>query len=148
MTAWAADDEVGATVAAVVDELVLLEVVEALVVVVALAVVVVLAAVVEVELELDDDEELAPAVLLVLEAAELPVVGATVVVVSATVDGEVATVVSVVGDSARVGSVTAADFGDSDCALALESLSAVIPPIPDGLSPSRELPVSTLALSL
>lgn len=126
---WAteAEDEVGATVAAVVlDELVLL-----LDVVVALAVVVVLAAVVEVELELD--EELAPDVVLVLDGAELAVVVASEVVVSGTDDEEA--VVSVVGDAFRVGSVTAADLGDNDWALAFESLSTSIPPIPVGVPP-------------
>lgn len=139
---WAAEagEEVGATVAAVVlDELVLL-----LDVVVALAVVVVLAAVVEVELELD--EELAPDVVLVLDGAELAVVVASEVVVSGT-DDEEAAVVSVVGDESRVGSVTAADLGDSDWALAFESLSTSMPPIPVGLPPrlwpSMSLPTAS-----
>ena len=143
MVDWAAeaDDEVGATVAAVVDEeLVLLDVV------LALAVVVLLAAVVGVELELDE-EELAPVVVLVLDAAELPVVGATVVVVSGTADDEVGAVVSVVDEASWLGSVTAADLGDSDWALALESPSGVIPPIPAGASPSRELSDSAPRLS-
>lgn len=142
MVDWAAaaDDEVGATVAAVVDEeLVLLDVV------VALAVVDVLAAVVDVELELD--EELAPEVVLVLDEAELPVVGATEVVVSGTEDDEVGAVVSVVDEASWIGSVTAADFGDSDWALALESLSASMPPIPGGASPSREPSASAPRLS-
>lgn len=116
----------GATEADVVDdELVVLDVV----------VDVVVLAVVEVELD-----ELAPEVVLVLEAAELTVVGAIDVVVSGTVDDEGATVVAVVDESAGAGSVTAADFGDSDWALALDSPSAgVIPPIPAG-RPSRFWP--------
>jgi len=125
---------VGATGVDVVDdEVVLLDVVVALVVEVVVG-----AAVVEVDVELE--EELAPEVVLVLEEAELPVVEAIEVVVSATVDDDGAAVVSVVDDSAWDGSVTAADFGDSDCALALESPSAaVIPPRPVG-RPSRLWP--------
>lgn len=140
--AAAADDEVGAaTVDAVVDEeLVLLDVVVALAVVEVLG-----AAVVEVELELD--EELAPDVVLVLDEAELAVVGATEVVVSGTEDDEVGAVVSVVDEVSWLGSVTAADLGDSDWALALESLSASMPPMPAGASPSREPSPSAPRLS-
>lgn len=139
MAAWAAEEEVGAAGVDVVDELVLLDVVAALVVEV------VGAAEVEVELELEL-EELAPEVVLVLDEFELPVVGAIEVVVSATVD-DGAAVVSVVGDSAWVGSVTAADLGDSDWALAFESSSAVIPPMPVGLSPSRWPSIRSATLS-
>lgn len=101
MVDWAAaEEEVGAAVAAVVDEEPeLLDVVLTLAVVVVLAlavVLVVLAAVVEVELELD--EELAPEVVLVLDEAEPDVVGASEVVVSGT-DDEGAVEVSVVDDS-------------------------------------------------
>lgn len=132
MVDWAAEDDVGAAVADVVDdELVVLDEV-----VVGLAVdVVVLPAVVGVELVLE--EELAPAVVLVLDEAELAVVVAIVLVVSGTVDDEAATVVSVLGGTESVGSVTAADLGDSDWALAFDSLSASIPPRPEGRSPKR-----------
>ncbi len=130
MVDWAAEDDVGAAVADVEDdELVVLdEVVVDLVVDV-----VVLPAVVGVELELE--EELAPEVVLVLDPAEPAVVVAIEAVVSGTVDDGAATVVSVLGGTESVGSVTAADLGDSDWALAFDSLSASIPPRPVGGSP-------------
>ena len=128
---WAADDVVGAAVDAVVDdELVLLEEVLALVVDV------VDAAVVDVEVELEEDE-LAPDVVLVLDPPGLAVVVAIEVVVSGTEDDETAAVVSVVTASASVGSVTAADLGDNAWALAFESSSDSMPPMPAGLSPRR-----------